>query len=64
MQLLYICPMEDVGGVEGYADMLDDQDEEEEKEIDPEFFDLRELQNRVVDFQRVIGEARWGFYHR
>ena len=58
------CPPEDVGGVEGYADMLEDQNEEEEKEIDPEFFDLHELQNRVVDFQRVIGEARWGFYHR
>lgn len=58
------CPPEDVGGVEGYADVLEDQNEEEEKEIDPEFFDLHELQNRVVDFQRVIGEARWGFYHR
>ena len=58
------CPPEDVGGVEGYADMLEDQNEEEEKEIAPEFFDLHELQNRVVDFQRVIGEARWGFYHR
>jgi hypothetical protein len=58
------CPLEDVGGVEGYAGMLEDQNEEEEKEIDPEFFDLHELQNRVVDFQRVIGEARWGFYHR
>ena len=30
------------------------------REFDPEFFDLHELQNRVDDFQRVIGEARWG----
>lgn len=29
-------------------------------EFDPKFFDLHELQNRVDDFQRVIGEARWG----
>lgn len=65
--------------VYGYADMLkalqnpdedDDDDEREEylnwmgREFDPEFFDLHELQNRVDDFQRVIGEARWGFYHR
>ena len=34
------------------------------RDFDPEFFDLRELQNRVDDFQRVIGEARWGFYHK
>ena len=69
------CPPEDVGGVDGYADMLkslaDPEDEEREsylkwlgREYNPEFFDLHELQNRVDDFQRVIGEARWGFYHR
>lgn len=71
------CPPEDVGGVEGYADMLkalanpdEDDDEREEylnwmgREFDPEFFDLHELQNRLDDFQRVIGETRWGFYHR
>jgi hypothetical protein len=71
------CPPEDVGGVEGYADMLkaledsnEDDDEREEylnwigRESAPELFDLHELQNRVMDFQRVIGEARWGFYHR
>lgn len=68
------CPPEDVGGVDGYADMLKSfagpNDEEREsyfkwlgREFDPEFFDLHELQNRVEDFQRVIGEARWGFYH-
>lgn len=72
------CPPEDVGGVDGYADMLkalanhdedEDDDEREEylnwmgREFDPEFFDLHELQNRVDDFQRIIGEARWGFYH-
>lgn len=34
------------------------------RDFDPEFFDLHELQNRVNDFQRVIGEARWGFYHK
>lgn len=55
------CPPEDVGGVEGYADML--KEDRDELETDPEFFDLHELQNRVDDFQRVIGEARWGFYH-
>ena len=73
------CPPEDVGGVYGYADMLkalenhdvdEDDDECEEylnwmgREFDPEFFDLHELQNRVDDFQRIIGEARWRFYHR
>lgn len=69
------CPPEDVGGVDGYADMLkslsDPKNEEREsylkwlgRDFDPEFFDLHELQNRVDDFQRVIGEARWGFYHR
>ena len=69
------CPPEDVGGVDGYADMLkylaDPEDEEREsylkwlgREYNPEFFDLHELQYRVDDFQRVIGEARWGFYHR
>ncbi len=34
------------------------------RNFDPEFFDLHELQNRVEDFQRVIGEVRWGFYRR
>lgn len=34
------------------------------RDFDPEFFDLHELQNRVDDFQRVIGEARWGVYHK
>lgn len=71
------CPPEDVGGVDGYADMLkalenpDEDDDEREvylnwmgREFNPEFFDLHELQNRVDDFQRIIGEARWGFYHR
>ena len=69
------CPPEDVGGVYGYADMLKSlvgpEDDERESYLkwlgqtfDPEYFDLHELQNRVDDFQRVIGEARWGFYHR
>lgn len=71
------CPPEDVGGVDGYADMLNalanpDEDDNERKEylnwmgreFDPEFLDLHELQNRVDDFQRVIGKARWGFLHR
>ena len=48
----------------------EDDDERDEylnwmdRDFDLEFFDLHELQNRVDDFQRVIGEARWGFYHR
>lgn len=69
------CPPEDVGGVDGYADMIKSLDDPEDverecylkwlgREFDPEFFNLHELQNRVDDFQRVIGEARWGFYHR
>ena len=69
------CPPEDVGGVDGYADMLKalagPQNDERNsylkwlgRDFNPEFFDLHELQNRVDDFQRVIGEARWGFYHR
>lgn len=69
------CPPEDVGGVDGYADMLKPLagPEDDEREIylkclgrnfDPEYFDLHELQSRVDDSQRVIGEARWGFYHK
>lgn len=69
------CPPEDVGGVDGLADMLTSlagpEDEKRKsylkwlgRDFDPEFFDLHELQNRVDDFQRVIGEARWGFYHK
>ena len=70
------CPPEDVGGVYGYADMLkslSDPDDEEREEyltwlgreyFDPNSFDLHELQNRVDDFQRIIGEARWGFYRK
>lgn len=70
-------PPEDVGGVDGYVAMLkalenpdeDDDDREEYlnwmgREFNPEFFDLHELQNRVDNFQRVIGEARWGFFHK
>ncbi len=66
-----------MGGVDGYADMLkalanpdeDDGVREEYlnwigREFNPEFFDLHEPQNRVDYFQRVIGETRWGFYHR
>ena len=60
---------------DGYADMIKSLDDPEDverecylkwigREFDPEFFNLHELQNRVDDFQRVIGEARWGFYHR
>lgn len=69
------CPPEDVGGVDGYADMLKalagPQNDERKsylkwlgRDFNPEFFDLHELQNRVDDFQRVIGEARWGFYRQ
>lgn len=69
------CPPEDVGRVDGYADTLKSlagpEDKEREsylkwlgRDFNPEFFDLHELQNRVDDFQRVIGEARWGFHHR
>ena len=73
------CPPEGVGGVYGYADMLkalenSDEDEDDEREeylnwmgrdFDPEYFDIHELQNRVDDFQRIIGKARWGgVYHR
>lgn len=50
------CPPEDVE-CECYLKWLG-------REFDLEFFNLHELQNRVDDFQRVIGEARWGFYHR
>ncbi len=68
------CPPEDVGGVDGYADMLKSLAGPEDdgrksylkwlgRDFNPEYFDLHELQNRVDDFQRVIGEARWRFYH-
>ena len=63
------------GGVEGYADALqsfnDPEDDEHEsirqwmgEDFDPHFFDLRGARRRVDDFQRTIGEARWGFYHQ
>lgn len=69
------CPPEDVGSVDGYADMLKSlagpEDEEREsylkwlgRNFNPDFFDLHEIQYRVDDCQRVIGEARWEFYHR
>ncbi len=68
------CPPEDVGGTEGYASMLkslaNPEDEEREdyihwlnRDFDPNRFNLYEARKRVWDFQRVIGEARWGFYH-
>lgn len=64
-----------MGGIDGYADMLkslaNPEDDEREsylkwlgRDFDTEYIDLQELQNRVDDFQRVIGEARWGFYHK
>ena len=34
------------------------------RNFNPDFFDLHEIQYRVDDCQRVIGEARWEFYHR
>ena len=66
---------EDVGGIDGYADALksfnDPEDDEHEsicqwmgEDFDPHFFDLRFARRRVDDFQRTIGEARWGFYHK
>ena len=69
------CPPEDVGGTEGYASMLkslaNPEDEEREdyihwlnRDFDPNRFNLYEARKRVWDFQRVIGEARWGFYHQ
>ena len=69
------CPPEDVGGTDEYASMLkslvDPEDEEHEdylhwlnRDFDPNRFDLYEARKRVWDFQRVIGEARWGFYHQ
>lgn len=69
------CPPEDVGGVEGYADALqsfnDPEDDEHEsirqwmgEDFDPHFFDIRGARRRVDDFQRTIGEARWGFYRQ
>ena len=69
------CPPEDVGGVDGYAEALqsfnDSEDDEYEsirqwmgEDFDPYFFDLRGARRRVDDFQRTIGEARWGFYHQ
>ena len=68
------CPPEDVGGVDGYANAMqsfnDPEDDEYEsirqwmgEDFDPHFFDLRGARRRVDDFQRTIGEARWGFYH-
>ena len=62
-------------GVDGYADALqsfnDPEDDEYEstrrwmgEDFDPYFFDLRGARRRVDDFQRTIGEARWGFYRR
>ena len=68
------CPPEDVGGVDGYAEMLKALAEPKSKErkeyikwlgrdFDPQAFDLYATQCRVKDFQRIIGEARWGFYH-
>lgn len=67
------CPPEDVGGVEGYAETLqsfnDPEDDEHEsirqwmsEDFDPLFFDMRGTRRRVDDFQRTIGETRWGFY--
>ena len=69
------CPPEDVGGVGGYAEMLKslaepNNEEREEylkwlgRNFDPNSFDLYSAQCRVEDFQRIIGEARWGFYHK
>lgn len=69
------CPPEDVGGVQGYAGALksfnDPEDEENEhirqwmgEDFDPRFFDIRGARRRVDDFQRIIGEARWGFYRQ
>ena len=34
------------------------------EDFDPHFFDLHGARRRVDDFQRAIGEARWGFYHQ
>lgn len=34
------------------------------EDFDPHFFDLRGARRRVDDFQRTIGEVRWGFYHQ
>ena len=69
------CPPEDVGGVQGYAGALqsfnDPEDGEYEhirqwmgEDFDPCFFDIRGARRRVDDFQRIIGEARWGFYRQ
>ena len=69
------CPPEDVGGVDGYAEALqsfNDPDDDEYDSIrqwmgedfDPHFFDLRGARRRVDDFQRTIGETRWGFYRQ
>ena len=67
------CPPEEVGGVDGYADALQPFNNPEDDEydsmrhrmgedFDPHFFDLRGIRRRVDDFQRTIGEARWGLY--
>jgi len=69
------CPPEDVGGVNGYAETLknirtpEHEDFEDTlqwigADFDPYDFSLRNARARVADFQRTIGEARWGFYHR
>ena len=33
-------------------------------DVDPYYFDHRLTQARINDFQRTIGEARWGFYRK
>lgn len=69
------CPPEDAGGVHGYKEILriiNDANDEEYDDVltwlgadfDPYHFDLRSAQNRISDFQRIIGEARWGFYRK
>ncbi|MBQ2043947.1 MAG: plasmid pRiA4b ORF-3 family protein [Bacteroidaceae bacterium] len=69
------CPPDDVGGTSGYAELLrtinnptDVAFEDTLKwigpDFDPYYFDHRLTHARINDFQRTIGEARWGFYRK
>ena len=69
------CPPDDVGGTSGYAELIrtinsptDVAFEDTLKwiglDFDPYYFGYRLTQARINDFQRTIGEARWGFHRK
>ena len=69
------CPPDDVGGTSDYSELLmsinsptDVAFEDTLKwigpDFDPYYFDHRFTRARINDFQRTIGEARWGFYRK